>query len=52
MAVKNENLHGNVPENSTIALLLIDVINDAQTRCRSAKIASPKGVGCNLWMKR
>lgn len=25
---KNEDLHGNVPENSSVALLLIDVIND------------------------
>ena len=25
---KNEDLHGNVPENSRVALLLIDVIND------------------------
>ena len=25
---KNDDLHGNVPENSSVALLLIDVIND------------------------
>jgi nicotinamidase-related amidase len=28
MAQKNENLHGNAPDKSTAALLLIDVIND------------------------
>ncbi|HWI40670.1 MAG TPA: cysteine hydrolase, partial [Verrucomicrobiae bacterium] len=28
MPAKNEDLHGNVPENSPVALLLIDVIND------------------------
>jgi nicotinamidase-related amidase len=27
---KNADLHGNVPENSTVALLLIDVINDLE----------------------
>lgn len=30
MPAKNEDLHGNVPENSAIALLLIDVINDME----------------------
>lgn len=28
MPIKNQNLHGNVPDNSGAALLLIDVIND------------------------
>src|SRR5687767_9942190 len=28
MPIRNENLHGNVPDNSGAALLLIDVIND------------------------
>jgi nicotinamidase-related amidase len=27
---KNEDLHGNVPENASVALLLIDVINDLE----------------------
>lgn len=30
MPAKNEDLHGNVPDNSDIALLLIDVINDLE----------------------
>lgn len=30
MPAKNQDLHGFVPENSTIALLLIDVINDLE----------------------
>jgi nicotinamidase-related amidase len=30
MPVKNEDLHGNVPDKSTVALLLIDVINDLE----------------------
>jgi|SRR6185295_5138284 len=28
MPIRSENLHGNVPDNSGAALLLIDVIND------------------------
>lgn len=28
MPIKNENLHGNAPDSSDVALLLIDVIND------------------------
>jgi hypothetical protein len=28
MPVKNKDLHGNVPDTSPVALLLIDVIND------------------------
>ncbi|GAC1428681.1 MAG: cysteine hydrolase [Thermoanaerobaculia bacterium] len=30
MPAKNPDLHGNVPENATVALLLIDVINDLE----------------------
>ena len=30
MPVKNQDLHGNVPESATVALLLIDVINDLE----------------------
>lgn len=30
MPAHNEDLHGNVPENSAVALLLIDVINDME----------------------
>ena len=30
MPANNEDLHGNVPENSPVALLLIDVINDME----------------------
>ncbi len=30
MPAKNESLHGNVPDNSAVALLLIDVINDLE----------------------
>jgi len=30
MPAKNEDLHGNVPDNATVALLLIDVINDLE----------------------
>ena len=30
MPANNEDLHGNVPENSPVALLLIDVINDLE----------------------
>lgn len=30
MPAKNEDLHGNVPDTSTVALLLIDVINDME----------------------
>src|SRR4051812_7732876 len=30
MPAKNEDLHGNVPENSPVALLLVDVINDLE----------------------
>src|SRR5438874_2265170 len=30
MPAKNPDLHGNVPEHSTVALLLIDVINDME----------------------
>lgn len=30
MPAKNEDLHGNVPESSAVALLLIDVINDME----------------------
>ncbi|HEY0323541.1 MAG TPA: isochorismatase family cysteine hydrolase [Pyrinomonadaceae bacterium] len=30
MPAKNEDLHGNVPDNSPVALLLIDVINDME----------------------
>jgi nicotinamidase-related amidase len=30
MPVKNEDLHGNAPDNSEVALLLIDVINDLE----------------------
>jgi nicotinamidase-related amidase len=30
MPAKNEDLHGNVPDKSTVALLLIDVINDLE----------------------
>ena len=30
MPLNNEDLHGNVPENSPVALLLIDVINDLE----------------------
>lgn len=30
MPAKNENLHGNVPDNADIALVLIDVINDLE----------------------
>ena len=30
MPAKNEDLHGNAPENSSVALLLIDVINDLE----------------------
>lgn len=29
-ALKNEDLHGNVPDNAVVALLLIDVINDLE----------------------
>jgi len=28
--MKNDDLHGNVPDNSPVALLLIDVINDLE----------------------
>ena len=31
---KNADLHGNVPESSPVALLLIDVINDLDFRRR------------------
>ena len=30
MPVRNQNLHGNVPDHSPVALLLIDVINDLE----------------------
>ena len=30
MPAKNADLHGNVPEQSSVALLLIDVINDLE----------------------
>src|SRR3954471_15230996 len=30
MPAKNEDLHGNVPDKSSVALLLIDVINDLE----------------------
>ena len=30
MPAKNEDLHGNVPDKSNVALLLIDVINDLE----------------------
>ncbi len=30
MPVKNKDLHGNVPDKSPVALLLIDVINDLE----------------------
>src|SRR5689334_511127 len=30
MPAKNHNLHGNVPDNADVALLLIDVINDLE----------------------
>ncbi|HEX2514758.1 MAG TPA: cysteine hydrolase, partial [Chloroflexota bacterium] len=30
MAAKNDDLHGNVPDESDVALLLIDVINDME----------------------
>ena len=30
MPAKNEDLHGNVPDESAVALLLIDVINDLE----------------------
>src|SRR2546425_4782850 len=30
MPAKNKDLHGNVPDNSAVALLLIDVINDLE----------------------
>ncbi|MBT1073251.1 hypothetical protein [Pelotalea chapellei] len=30
MPANNEDLHGNVPESCTVALLLIDVINDME----------------------
>jgi len=30
MPAKNEDLHGNVPDNAAVALLLIDVINDLE----------------------
>src|SRR5256885_10179268 len=30
MPAKNRDLHGNVPDNSEIALILIDVINDLE----------------------
>lgn len=30
MPAKNDDLHGNVPDNSTVALLIIDVINDLE----------------------
>ena len=30
MPAKNEDLHGNVPDKSDVALLLIDVINDLE----------------------
>jgi len=30
MPAKNEDLHGNVPDKSPVALLLIDVINDLE----------------------
>src|SRR5512132_398992 len=30
MPAKNEDLHGNVPDTSPVALLLIDVINDME----------------------
>jgi hypothetical protein len=30
MPAKNQDLHGNVPENSPVAVLLVDVINDLE----------------------
>ena len=30
MPIKNEDLHGNAPDKSDVALLLIDVINDLE----------------------
>ena len=30
MPAKNEDLHGNVPDKASVALLLIDVINDLE----------------------
>ena len=30
MPAKNDDLHGNVPENSPVALVIVDVINDLE----------------------
>jgi len=40
MPVRNEDLHGNVPDKSTVALLLIDVINDLEFANNQSGIAN------------
>ena len=53
MPIQSENLHGNVPDNSGAALLLIDVINDFEFESGDKLLPQALPVGRNIaWLKQ
>jgi nicotinamidase-related amidase len=53
MPIRSENLHGNVPDNSGAALLLIDVINDFEFEGGDKLLPQALPVGRNIaWLKQ
>ena len=48
MPAKNNDLHGNVPDSASIALLLIDVINDLEFEGGEALAAQTMAIASNL----
>src|SRR5688500_2878062 len=48
MPAKNENLHGNVPDESPVALVLIDVINDLEFESGGALLKNALPAARNL----
>jgi len=53
MPIRSENLHGNVPDTSGAALLLIDVINDFEFEVGEKLLPQALPVGRNIaWLKQ
>ena len=53
MPIRSENLHGNVPDTSSAALLLIDVINDFEFEGGEKLLPQALPVGRNIaWLKQ
>ena len=48
MPAKNHDLHGNVPDSGSIALLFIDVINDLEFEGSEALAAQTMAIANNL----